>query len=132
MRKTLATASAIAAAAFVFVALSSGQDVRPKPGLGTGVVTVTGTVDIGNSPSVIASQGGQWDVRVTSAPALVAAPPEFLKAGRRYSVVWPDGQKEVVVVAQLGASGWARVESNAADGRRWINLAVARAVEELP
>jgi hypothetical protein len=131
MPKTLATAATVAAAALICVAVSSGQDVRPTPGFGTGVVTVQGTVDIGNSPSVAATQSGQWDVRVTNAPAVVAAPPEFLKAGRRYRVTWPDERSEVVVVAQLGSNGWTRVESTSGAGRRWINLAGAQAVEEL-
>lgn len=140
MRKKSAAVALIASGALLWVAISSGQDVRPMPGPGPGFVTVKGTVDIGNTPSVAPVQGSQWkvvlaeagDVRVTNTPTVTTASPEFVKLGRRYSVTWPAGRTEVIVVAQLGSGGWTRVEFKSSDGRRrWVNLAGAEAVEEL-
>jgi len=140
MRKKPALVAMVASAALLWVAISAGQDVRPTPGPGPGFVTVKGTVDIGNTPSVMPVQGSQWkvvlaeagDVRVTNTPTVATASPEFLKPGHRYTVTWPTGHKEAIVIAQLGSGGWTRVEFKASDGRRrWVNLASAQAVEEL-
>ena len=94
----LTAAGIVITAAVLWTAASSGQDVRPTPGPGPGYVTVKGTVDIGNTPSIRTIQEGEWkvtlpagaDVRVTNSPTVTPASPEFLKVGRRYSVTWPD------------------------------------------
>ena len=127
--KRLTAAGIVTTAAVLWTAASSGQDVRPTPGPGPGYVTVRGTVE--------AIQEGDWkvslpagaDVRVTNSPTVTLASPGFLKVGRRYSVIWPGGRTESIVVAQLGSGAWTRVETNEAR-RRWVNLDGAEAVEE--
>lgn len=141
MRTRMIAVAVMATGAILWVRLSSGQEVRSNPGPGSGIVRVTGSVDVGNTPLVDAAQRGDWkvavanapDVRVTNTPTVAAAPPDFLKSGRRYQVTWPSGQREEIAVAQIGSGGWARIEPGSADGRRrWVNLAGAQAVEELP
>jgi len=137
MRTKAAIGVLIAVAGLLCVRSSAGQ-VQPVPGPGTGIVTVSGTVDVGNVPSVNAGQRGDWkvavsnapDVRVVNTPTVAIAPVQFLKAGSRYEIVWSAGDREVIGVAQLGSEGWVRV--NGGGRRRWVNIAAARAVEEIP
>ena len=108
------------------------------PGPGSGIVNVQGEVDIRRLPPIDAVQRGDWkvslvnvpDVRVVNTPAVTTAPPAFLKVGRRYLVTWPAGDTETVGIAELGSGGWSRA---AGDGRpRWLNLATAKAIQEMP
>jgi hypothetical protein len=71
------------------------------------------------------------DVRVTALPTVVLAPLPFVKAGSRYEVVWPGGEKELLRVVHAGSGGWVGIEAVSKRGR-WINLANAKSVEELP
>jgi hypothetical protein len=136
MRTKLAACVLIAVAALALSRSSHGQ-VQGVPGPGSGIVSVVGKVDIGNVPQVEAAQRGNWsvslahvpDVRVTNAPNVSIAAPTFVKAGSRYEIIWAPNEREVVRLAQVASSGWARVEST---GRpRWVNLSLARSVEEL-
>lgn len=110
------------------------QEVQKVPGFGTGTVTVAGTVDIGNTPIVLAHQAGEWkvviatppDVRVVNAPSVSVPAPAFLKSGSRYEITWSTGDRQVVRVIEVAPGGWLRVESTA---ERWINIASARSVE---
>jgi hypothetical protein len=132
MRTKFAACVLIAVAALALSRSSHGQ-VQGVPGPGSGIVSVVGKVDIGNVPQVEAAQRGDWsvslahvpDVRVSNAPNA----PAFVKAGSRYEITWATNEREVVRLAQVASSGWARVEST---GRpRWVNLSLARSVEEL-
>ena len=116
--------------------VATGRQTQRMPGPGSGVVPVSGTVEIGNTPMVKAAQQGDWkvtvgnqaDVRITNTPLVTIAAPDFLKKSGRYSVTWASGEQETIVVTQAG-TGWVRTER---DGRvRWMNLASARAVEEV-
>ena len=130
------TVLTLLAAAFGWTAIPVGQEVRPVPGAGTGIVTVTGSVDIGNMPPV--RQGSDWqvrfatppDVRVASLPEVRVASPGFLKPRGRYEIAWAAGQSEDVVVVEVAAGAWARVESKSGR-RRWVNVGQAQAVEEI-
>ena len=136
MRSQMIVGGVIAVAALFLVGSSHGQ-VQPLPGPGSGVVTVHGTVDIGNVPVVSAAQHGAWsvslvnpaDVRVTNTPTVVAAPPSFMKAGARYDVIWSSSEHEVIRVADVSGT-WVRVD--ASGRRRWLNLATAHGVDEVP
>lgn len=127
--------NAVAAAAVVVVAIlawgqaSNGQ-VYPAPTPGSGVVQVTGKVNVGNIVPVDAAQRGEWRVSVANTPAVAPVPLSFLKSGSTYAVTWADGARENVRVLQLGGAGWARIEH--ATLRRWVNLDLARAIDELP
>ena len=129
MRMNVVAAAAVAVAILAWVQTSNGQ-VYPAPTPGSGVVQVTGKVNIGNIVPVEAAQRGDWRVSVTNTPAVAAAPLSFLKTGSSYAVTWADGAHEKVRVLQLGGAGWARVEDAAR--RRWVNLDLARAIDELP
>jgi hypothetical protein len=138
MRTKFVTGVLIGAIAFYWVRSTEGQ-VQPVPGPGSGVVTVQGQVDVGRLPPLDVRQGGDWkvslaqvaDVRVANTPAVAMAPLAFLKVGGRYEITWPTGHRDVVGIAQLGSGGWIR--AFAAEGRqRWVNLAGARSVEEVP
>ena len=118
------------------------QQGQPRPGPGSGVVTVQGTVDIVNAPAV--RQEGDWKMSLANTPAVTVAntpavtvantptvslaPPEFVKTGGRYQIVWPSGETERISAAAVAAGGWIRV----AGPERWINLAQARSVAALP
>jgi hypothetical protein len=127
---------ALGAAALVSTlgAFLYAQEVQKVPGFGTGVVTVAGTVDIGNTPLVLAHQAGEWkvvlaappDVRVVNAPSVSVPTPAFLRSGSRYEITWSTGDRQVVRVIEVAPGGWLRVESPA---ERWINIASARSVE---
>src|SRR5512145_1299475 len=92
MRRRVAIGAA--ALAIGVGALAFAQDTQPIPGFGSGILKVSGTVDIGNTPLVLAHQAGEWkvvvanapDVRVASLPAVSVAPPEFVRKGSRYEI----------------------------------------------
>jgi hypothetical protein len=137
MRTTLVTGVLIGVTAFYWVRSTAGQ-VQPVPGFGTGTVTVQGEVDIRKLPPIDVGQRGDWkvslanvaDVRVVNTPAVAIALPPFLRTGGRYEVTWPAGDRETFAIAQLGGGTWVRT---AGDGRpRWLNLAAARTIEEMP
>lgn len=131
--------AAIIPAALVLVALGAAlyaQETKPVPGFGTGIVKVEGTVDIGNTPLVLAHQAGEWkvvlaappDVRVVNMPNVSIPAPEFLKKGARYEITWSTGESQVIRVLEVAHGGWLRAE--AGNRQRWLNLASARSVEE--
>lgn len=130
--RTLLAIAAVCLVGVVWAAAAAAQ--LPQANAGSGVVTVAGTVEVGNTPSVRAEQSGDWritvantpDVRVSSIPAVSVAPPEFLKAGVSYEVTWADGTREGFTVAEVRPGGWVRV---AAERERWVNLAAARSVQ---
>jgi hypothetical protein len=136
MRTKVVTGVVVAVVA-LYLARSTHGQVQSVPGPGTGVVTVQGVVDVRALPPIDVGQRGDWkmslanvaDVRVVNTPTVVAAPLAFLKVGGKYDITWPAGDRETIGVAQLGSGGWVR----AAGGRqRWLNLSVARAIEETP
>lgn len=109
------------------------QEVRPTPGLGSGMMTIRGTVDVETMPPVAAEQRGEWLVHVTNMPAVSAPGSEFVRNGARYRLFWAGGDTETIRVTSAGESGWVQVENpGGGKGRRWINLAAARAIEEVP
>ena len=137
MRTKVVTVVLVAVAGLHFAKSTAGQ-VQPVPGPGTGIVTVQGEVDVRRLPEIEVGQRGDWrvslanaaDVRVVNTPAVAIAPPPFLRAGGRYEVTWPGGERESFSVAQPGTGGWVRA---AGEGRqRWLNLATARTIDELP
>ena len=137
MRTKVATIVLVAVAGLHYAQSTAGQ-VQSVPGPGTGIVTVQGEVDVRRLPPIEVGQRGDWrvslanaaDVRVVNTPAVAIAPPPFLRAGGRYEVSWPGGERETFTVAQSGTSGWVRA---AGQGRpRWLNLSTARTIEELP
>jgi hypothetical protein len=113
-------------------AFTAGQQTKERPGFGSGVVQVEGSVDVAaiKTPvhvhgTVNAAQAGSWNVAVSNSPAVSIAPPEFLKAGGRYNVIWSTGDSETVTIASLGTGGWVRLSGS---GERWVNLTTARSV----
>ena len=125
-----------AALAGTFGVFLYAQEVQKVPSFGSGVVSVTGTVDIGNTPLVLAHQAGEWkvvfaapqDVRVVnSLPTSPPPTPSFLKAGGRYAITWSTGDRQDIRILEVASGGWVRVES--ATRERWINIASARSVE---
>ena len=121
---------ALAGSAFIWTA-SAQQEMRPTPGPGSGTMTVRGTVDVGNIIDVTASQRGEWKVAVSSVPPMAAASLEFVRKGERYLIAWSAGDPaELVTIAAHGQGGWVQVE-NPGGRQRWVNLNVARAVEEV-
>jgi hypothetical protein len=137
MRTKIATGVVIAAIALYWARSTHGQ-VQPVPGPGSGIVTVQGEVDIRRLPGLDVGQRGDWkvslanvaDVRVVNAPTVVPALLTFLKIGGRYEITWPAGERDTIAVAQLGSGAWVRA---AVGGRqRWLNLSLAKAIEEAP
>lgn len=114
--------------------------VQRVPGPGTGIVTVTGEVNVANRPTVMAAQQGEWKVlaadvvpvTVSSMPAVTVTFPIALKKGSRYEIVWPAGEREVILVADGGRTPWVRVERDGAGAARWVNVSAARAIAEVP
>src|SRR5262245_47564379 len=116
------------------------QLVQPVPGPGSGIVTVAGSVNVANTPavnvantpSVNAAQAGDWKVTVANVATVVLRPPEFLRQGGHYDLVWSNGQRETITVVQIGSGGWGGwVKVQTPDSRaRWINIAAAASVEE--
>jgi membrane-bound ClpP family serine protease len=121
--RTLIAVVAVGLAGFAWTA-GAQQVLQPKANQGSGVVTIGGTVDVGNTPSVKAGQLGDWTVSIANTPAVTVAAPEFLKGQRSYEVTWTDGTREVIVVERIGRDGWVRV-----DGERWVNVALARSLQ---
>jgi hypothetical protein len=113
---------AIFAASFVvagvlWIGVSAQQEMLPRPGPGSGITKVVGEVSIANTPNV----------RVLDLPPLSIPSPPFARTGGSYTLTWPDGGTENVIIAEVGADGWVRAEGGR---RRWINLRTSRAVEE--
>jgi hypothetical protein len=107
--------------------ITAGQ---PFPGAGSGILTVGGTVNIGNTPSVTAAQDGDWRVAVTNFPPTVrTTPPEFLRQGGRYEITWAAGEREDVIATAVGPGSWVAVQH--AGGARWVNVGAARAIREV-
>jgi hypothetical protein len=118
------------------------QQGQPRPGPGSGVVTVDGTVTLANAPGT--TKEGDWrvavantasvnvantpSVTVANTPSVSIAPPAFLTPGKRYQIIWPNGETEQITAAASGAGAWVRV----AGPERWLNLAQARSVALLP
>lgn len=129
MGKVIIGVAAIGAG-LLWAGVSARQEVRPVPGPGTGVVTVRGTVDIGNAPDVSAAQRGDWRVAVSNVPTVRVAnrTPGFVKIGGRYTVVWSGGDSEAITILDVADDGWVQV--GAAGRRRWMNLAMARVIDE--
>ena len=119
----------VAVALLFWAVLSAKQETRTTPGFGTGVVTVRGTVGIENTPDVRAMQGGEWRVAIANVPAVAVSGTAFARRGGRYEVIWTNGERETIVVVEVGQSGWVQVDERGR--RRWVNLAVARSVAEL-
>jgi hypothetical protein len=137
MRTTVGAGVLMAVAALCWARSTDGQ-VQSVPGPGSGIVTVQGEVDVRRLPPIDAGQRGDWkvslanvpDVRVVNTPTVTAAPLAFLKAGGRYAVTWPAGDTQRIGVAELGSGGWVRA---AGQGRQlWLNLATAKAIQEVP
>jgi hypothetical protein len=113
------------------------QNAQPVPGVGTGVTTVVGTVNVGNTPAVTianapavtASQQGEWKVAVSNTPSVIVALPAFVRAGVRYECMWPGGEREILRVGAVAAGGWVRVDGPPV---RWVNISLARSLEEKP
>lgn len=133
--------AAIIPAALALIAVGAvlyAQETKPVPGFGSGIVRVEGTVDIGNAPVVLAHQVGEWkvvlaappDVRVVNVPNVSIPGPEFVKKGGRYEITWSTGERQVIRALEIAPGGWLRAE--AGDRQRWVNLASARAVDEMP
>jgi hypothetical protein len=126
MRTRLAVGTMIAVGVLLWVRSTSGQ-VQAVPGPGSGVVTVTGTVDVGNVPVVNAVQRGDWKVTVDNLPMVTLAPLPFVRIGKTYRVIWPNGQTQTIAVRQTGPHGWVAIDPSQ---RSWVNLAGAQSVEE--
>ena len=119
----------------IAVGVAARGQVQSVPGPGSGVVMVTGRVEVVDG-MVRSTQNGDWkvtlahvpDVRVVNTASVAEAPLPFLKQGARLRVTWPDNVVDNVQVGQLGSGGWIR---NDAAGRNvWLNLALARYIEE--
>jgi hypothetical protein len=137
MQTRIAMVILIAVAALYWAESTAGQ-VQPVPGFGTGKVTVQGEVDVRKLPPIEVGQRGEWkvslanvgDVRVVNTPTVAIALPPFLRVGGRYEVTWPAGDREALSIAQVGGGTWVRAAGEG--GARWLNLAAARTIQELP
>lgn len=112
--------AAAGAAAMLWTGVRAQQEMLSRPGPGSGITRVEGSVSIANMPPVRAMQDGEWRVAI--------APVTFFKPKVRYLVTWPDGSVERMTIAETGQGDWVLTEGTS---RRWLNLAVARSVEEL-
>jgi hypothetical protein len=143
MSSKIVLAAPLIAAALGWAAVSARQ-VQSVPGPGSGVATVSGAVKVTNSPPTtlagewkvsvanappVTVPDGDWKVAVANRPTVNVAPPEFVKQGGRYAITWTDGSSEIVTVAALAAGGWIRIDGNGSR-QRWINLSVARRVDD--
>lgn len=135
---SLKTTIAVVFAVVVTIAwgrASSGQ-VQPVPGPGSGIVTVTGKVQIDDvvrvTPAVPdwrVTVGNVPDVRVVNTHGVTLTLPSFVKVGGRYDITWGPNERESIRVAETLPGGWVRADT---DGRtRWLNLTLARSVEEV-
>ena len=124
----------LAIAATVWSGVAAQQETLPRPGPGSGITRVAGSVSIDEMPDVNARQRGEWrvgvigvsDVRVSGVAEVRIASPNFIRQGRSYEVTWPDGVKDSITIAEIGANGWFRVGRS-----RWVNLDQARSVAGL-
>ena len=131
------TIGALIGAALLWAGVSAQQETRATPGFGSGLTKVVGTVDIGNAPEVQAAQRGEWRVAVANSPAVsvsnrptvVVASADFLRKDARYAIIWPTGEREQVIISEVGSAGWVEVDQPGSL-KRWINLSVARSVEQ--
>ena len=136
MRARLLTAGFVGLLGLILARTISGQ-VQPVPGPGSGIVTVQGEVDVRRMPVAEVVQRGEWrvsltspaDTRVLAMPAVSLARPAFVRAGGRYAVVWPNGETETIAVGQSPEGAWVRATVGGRE--RWLNLAHARAIEEI-
>lgn len=134
MRVTTAAFVLLAACVLIGMTVGAQQEMRPTPGPGSGRMTV----DVATVPIVQVAPAGEWrttvtnvpDVRVVNTPHVLTAAPEFLRSGRRYQIGWLSGERETITVAEVGRGEWIRVDEP--DRRRWVNVAAARWIEELP
>ena len=122
--------SALAVTAVLWVAVAAQQqEMKERPGPGSGITHVTGAVSITNTPTVMATQEGEWRVAVNNVPSVRITDmpsPGFLRAGYRYEITWGDGSIDTVLVESLAGNGWIEVER----GRRWVNVNAARSIRE--
>jgi hypothetical protein len=122
------------AIALVWTGVAAQQEVLSRPGPGTGL----SSVNVVNRPSVAAEQSGEWqvairgisDVRITNATPVRVQLPQFAGKGK-FLVTWPNGQTENIQVLDVGEDGWVQVANAARTGPRWMNLRIAREIEEL-
>jgi hypothetical protein len=126
----------VAAVVTIAVVRSSSGQVQPVPGPGTGIVTVTGTVGINDVVRVTPATndwrvvvGNVPDVRVVNTPAVAVSPPPFVRVGGRYEIAWGPNERESIRVVETLTGGWVRVQTDSRS--RWLNLTLARGVEEV-
>jgi len=135
--RNIAIAGIVIAAGTLILTQSTAGQVQPQPGPGSGVVTVNGVVDVGKMPLLDVAQRGDWkvslaapaDARIVNSPNVTLAAPAFVRVGGRYQVMWPGGEREAITVQVLDGS-WVRTASQ--PRQRWLNLAAALAIDELP
>jgi hypothetical protein len=136
MRTKVLAVVATGAVALYWAQAMHGQG-QSVPGPGTGIVTVQGQVDIRNMPMLNVGQRGDWrvtlasvaDTRVVNMPPVTLSRPAFVRAGARYMITWAGGEQETIAVGEVADGAWVRVTANGRD--RWLNLAQARAIEEI-
>ena len=119
MRITVIVVAA-GAAAMLWTGVGAQQEMLSRPGPGSGITRVEGSVNIANTPPVRAMQEGEWRVAI--------APVTFFRPKGRYLVTWPDGSIDRMTIAETGQGDWVLTEGAS---RRWLNLSMARSVEEL-
>lgn len=135
MRVFIAATMTLLVSAAIFATLGAGQ-VQPKPGPGTGIVmveglvTVTGDVNVANTPAVRALQNGDWTVGVSSLPPVRLSAPGFLKVGQAYRFTWPGGRQDEITVREV-ADAWIRGDrrENGVRVSGWVNAAMAAMIE---
>ena len=109
--------------------LTAQQEMLPRPGPGSGIVRVEGSVNVANSPGVRAAQEGNWQVKQDGEWQVKIVPAPFLRPNARYLITWADGSTErIVALTDVANGAWVMVEGTP---RRWLNLALARAVEDV-
>ena len=116
----------------LWAGVSAQQEMQARPGPGSGVMNV----NVINHPAVTAAQSGEWqvsltrpaDVRITNNPNITVSNAYFLARGTAYRITWSGEERETVTVTEVGGGGWVQVQS--AGARRWINVSIARVIEE--
>jgi hypothetical protein len=122
------------AGALVWTGVAAQQEVLSRPGPGTGL----SSVNVVNRPSVAAEQSGEWqvaisrmpEVRISNTTPVAVQLPRFAGKGK-YLVTWSNGQTETVTVIDVGEDGWVQAANAVRSGPRWLNLRIAREIEEL-
>lgn len=131
----LTVVATLSAAALLWAAVSAQQEMSPRPGPGSGILTVTGSVNVENTPAVTVAntpavrQDGDWRVAINNTPSVRVTEvpsPGFLRTGTSYEITWVDGTRETVTVSSIATNGWIEIERS----RRWINLTSARSIAE--